>query len=153
MRSGAPTITQQPQGRSVLEGSNFTFRSPRRNRPVSYQWRFNGTNLASATSAQLAFTPVALSNAGLYQVVVSNSVGSVTSAVAQLVVRSTNDRFMPHQMAAGITFMPATPQPAADCCVDGTWNHSNGDDSWSGDGRGAGNGCGRPEHEQWSCHD
>src|SRR5678816_2986350 len=67
---GAPTITQQPQGRSVLEGSNFTFSvTASGTAPLSYQWRFNGTNLASATSAQLAFTPVALSNAGLYQVV------------------------------------------------------------------------------------
>ena len=54
--------------------------------PLSYQWRFNGTNLANATAATLAFTNVQLTDAGSYVVVVTNSFSAATSSVATLVV-------------------------------------------------------------------
>ncbi len=52
----------------------------------SYQWRESGTNIAGATNRTLVYFPVAATNAGDYSAVISDSVGSVTSAPAALIV-------------------------------------------------------------------
>ena len=49
--------------------------------PLSFQWRRDGVNIAGATSAVLTFHSVALPNAGIYSVVVSNSAGAVRAAM------------------------------------------------------------------------
>jgi len=54
--------------------------------PLSYQWLFNGAELADATNASLSLTNVATTNGGSYSVVVTNDHGAVTSAVAVLTV-------------------------------------------------------------------
>ena len=55
--------------------------------PLSYQWRFNATNLlAGGTSAVLELTDVQAGQSGAYQVVASNAVGAVTSPPAALTV-------------------------------------------------------------------
>lgn len=48
--------------------------------PLTYQWRHNGINVPSNTSQVLALPVVHASDAGNYDVVVSNGGGSVTSA-------------------------------------------------------------------------
>ncbi len=54
------------------------------NRPLSYQWRFNGTNLAGGTGSSLYLERVQSNRIGNYSVVVSNQVSSATSSVATL---------------------------------------------------------------------
>jgi uncharacterized repeat protein (TIGR01451 family) len=54
--------------------------------PVFYQWYQDGVPVDGATGASLVFPLTALSNAGNYQVVISNYAGSVTSDVAVLSV-------------------------------------------------------------------
>ena len=60
--------------------------------PLGYQWRKDGVpladggNIAGAATAMLVLTNVLGGDAGGYSVVVSNGLGSVTSAVATLVV-------------------------------------------------------------------
>ena len=44
--------------------------------PLSYQWRFNGADISTATGALLTLTNVQLSQAGSYDVIVSNNFGS-----------------------------------------------------------------------------
>ena len=61
--------------------------------PLVYQWWLNGKPLSaltnpSAATASLALTNVQLTDAGAYTLTVTNSGGAVTSAPAQLVVRS-----------------------------------------------------------------
>jgi Alginate lyase/Immunoglobulin domain len=87
-RSHSPSITNQPTSRSVVAGSNTTFSvSAAGNGSLRYQWRFNDTNtLAGATHASLALTNVQTTNAGSYSVAVTDSLGSITSAVATLAV-------------------------------------------------------------------
>ncbi|HEX4121646.1 MAG TPA: immunoglobulin domain-containing protein [Verrucomicrobiae bacterium] len=51
-----------------------------------YQWEKNGTNIAGATHATLTIADVLGANAGSYQIVLSNSSGTVTSAPALLTV-------------------------------------------------------------------
>ena len=55
--------------------------------PLSYQWQFNGTNLAGATSATLGLNTVQPAQAGAYSVIAGNAAGSVTSLVARITVQ------------------------------------------------------------------
>ena len=48
--------------------------------PLSYQWQFNGADIPGATNLTLALASLALTNAGNYQLVVSNALGTVASA-------------------------------------------------------------------------
>ncbi len=55
--------------------------------PLTYQWRRNGATISGATSASYATPATATSDSGAtFSVVVSNSVGSITSRAAQLTV-------------------------------------------------------------------
>ena len=47
--------------------------------PFTYQWRFNGTNLAAATNSWLLIQAVSFDQAGTYSVAVSNALGQVIS--------------------------------------------------------------------------
>jgi hypothetical protein len=86
-----PSITTQPQGQTVNVGANVTFSvTASGTAPLSYQWRFNGTNISGATATNYTKTNVQLSDAGNYSVVVTNVAGSVTSSNAVLTVNNTN---------------------------------------------------------------
>jgi hypothetical protein len=52
----------------------------------TYQWQKNGLNLSGATSATLTFSSVQVTDSANYQCVVTNSLGSVTSAMSVLTV-------------------------------------------------------------------
>ena len=98
----APTITIQPQSQTNIAGTTANFSvTASGTSPLSYQWRFGGTNLAAQTNSALALPNVQLSNAGIYDVVVTNVAGSVTSAVAVLTVTSAS-------VAPQITTQPLT---------------------------------------------
>ena len=94
--AGPPTIVTSPQNLTVAAGASPAFTvtagggAPR----SAYQWKFNGTpltNNAQISGAQsniLTLTSVALTNAGTYQVVVTNAAG-LTNASATLTVSRT----------------------------------------------------------------
>ena len=85
----APTITVQPQSQTNLVGSNVTFTvTVAAYPPVTYQWAFNGSNIAGATGASLLLTNIQLSQAGSYSVAATNSVGYRISTPAMLTVLS-----------------------------------------------------------------
>lgn len=83
-----PTISVQPQHRTVVVGANAEFSvSAEGTAPLSYQWRTNGVDLAGANAATYALTATsAMRGTTDYTVVVANSVGRSTSAVAVLTV-------------------------------------------------------------------
>ena len=82
-----PSVTSEPTNQTVSPGGTATFEiSAAGTAPLTYQWLFNGTNLAGFTDTMLTLNNVQPSQAGGYSAVVSNSVGSITSAVAQLTV-------------------------------------------------------------------
>src|SRR6185369_164874 len=87
----APYITMQPTNQTVDVGSSAAFSvSAGGTAPLSYQWRFSGTNLNGATQQVLLLANVQPTNAGNYFAVVTNSQGAVTSSVAVLTVKVTN---------------------------------------------------------------
>jgi hypothetical protein len=82
-----PAIIAQPTNLTVVEFSNATFTVGVIGLPaVTYQWRFNGTNLAGATASSFTLAPAHLTDAGSYSVYLANIFGSVTSAPAVLTV-------------------------------------------------------------------
>ncbi|HTV39256.1 MAG TPA: immunoglobulin domain-containing protein [Candidatus Sulfotelmatobacter sp.] len=84
-----PAIFVQPIGQTNFTGSTVTFSvTAAGTSPLSYQWFQNGSPLFGANSNVLTLTHLADSDAGAYTVVISNSVGSVTSSQAVLVTVS-----------------------------------------------------------------
>ncbi len=82
-----PTITQNPQSRSVLAGSTVTFSvSANGTAPFNYFWRKNGNTIS--TDSILALFNVQVGEAGTYSVIVSNRAGTATSSSATLTVVS-----------------------------------------------------------------
>ncbi len=78
----------QPQPLTIIQGSNATFTvTAIGDAPLTYQWRFGGTNIAGATNNPLVLTAVQTNQAGSYSVVVSNVLGTRTSSNALLTVR------------------------------------------------------------------
>ncbi|MGB7844491.1 MAG: choice-of-anchor D domain-containing protein [Candidatus Acidiferrum sp.] len=87
----APVITTQPASQTVTAGQTATFAIVANGTaPLSYQWQKNGVNVAGATSANYTTPATAISDSGsTFQVVVSNTAGTVTSAAATLTVSAT----------------------------------------------------------------
>jgi Leucine-rich repeat (LRR) protein len=82
-----PAITTQPLSRTNVTGTDATFSVAATGTPsVSYQWQFNGNNIPGATTSAFTVNNVQLSSAGNYAVVVTNSAGLISSAVATLTV-------------------------------------------------------------------
>lgn len=82
-----PSITTQPSSQTVNPGATVAFSvTASGTAPLSYQWTFNGANIAGATAASFSKSNVQGADAGNYAVVVNNVAGSATSANAVLSV-------------------------------------------------------------------
>ncbi|MDB6029218.1 MAG: hypothetical protein JWM68_5441 [Verrucomicrobiales bacterium] len=85
--SGAPVIIRAPTNQTITAGATANFNVAAMGMPLlSYQWRFNGSNLTGETTNSLIFSNIQSINAGNYTVVITNNFGSVTSSVAMLTV-------------------------------------------------------------------
>ena len=83
----APLITAQSAAATLAVGGNTTLGvSVGGSRPLTYQWRRDGVPILGATSASFALANAQTFDGGLYTVVVTNAIGSVTSAAARLSV-------------------------------------------------------------------
>ena len=82
-----PFITTQPTNETVVVGGTASFKVVAGgSAPLSYQWSFDGTNLIGATNATLTLTGVQFSQAGIYEVEITNPYGSTNSTGAVLSV-------------------------------------------------------------------
>jgi hypothetical protein len=88
--TSAPAITAQPVNETVTAGQVASFSLTASGTPApSYQWKKNGVNISGATSAKYTTPATVVGNSGeTFDVVVSNSAGSVTSHTATLTVTS-----------------------------------------------------------------
>ena len=84
----APAITAQPTDQRVLIGAMATFTvSANGTAPLGYQWQKGTTAISGATGSSYTTPATTLADDGAtFQVVVSNSAGSVTSNSAKLTV-------------------------------------------------------------------
>lgn len=80
-----PVLAAQPQPQAVAQGGNATFAVDAIGLgTLSYQWRKNGVDIGGANDANLTVSNTQLSDAGVYDVVVSNALGTITSQPAGL---------------------------------------------------------------------
>jgi fructan beta-fructosidase len=86
-----PAINVQPASVTNAPGSTVSFTVNATGAPpLAYRWRFNSlpldpaVNIASVTNSTLTISPTDLTNAGTYDVVITNNVGSVTSSPVTL---------------------------------------------------------------------
>ena len=102
----APAITVQPADTSVVADQEATFNVTATGTAIAYRWQrsADGTNwndVGGAPTATLSVSGLTTTdNASQWRVIVSNSVGSVTSAVAHLTV-------LPTPQAPSFTTSPA----------------------------------------------
>jgi hypothetical protein len=86
-RDVAPVIIVQPQSAIVSPDISLTLSTVANAVPSpTFQWRFNGQNIAGATADSYTIDATSAATAGAYDVVVANRAGSVTSVVAQVTV-------------------------------------------------------------------
>lgn len=91
--STAPAISTHPQPATVIAGQTATFSvGVTGTQPMSYQWKkgvsnlSNGGNIAGASSATLTISNTSAADAANYSVVITNVLGTTTSAEAALTV-------------------------------------------------------------------
>jgi alpha-tubulin suppressor-like RCC1 family protein len=82
-----PTVLITPPGTESQAEEDVEFTAqPEGTEPFSYQWQWNGADLAGQISQELRLLNVDSSRAGQYRVTVGNLAGSITSAPVSLVV-------------------------------------------------------------------
>jgi hypothetical protein len=85
--AAAPQLLQQPLDFAALEANDARFSIVASGTPApKCQWYAGANPMGGATNETLTLTNLTLSQSGLYSVVLSNSSGSVTSALARLTV-------------------------------------------------------------------
>ena len=85
--NSVPAISAQPLSQGVCIGSGLNLSVTATSATtMSYQWRKNGFNINGAVSATFNIGAVSNSDAGSYDVVISNTCGAVTSAAAVITV-------------------------------------------------------------------
>jgi alpha-tubulin suppressor-like RCC1 family protein len=79
----APIILQEPTDQYAPASNTVTFSVVAESLAgLQYQWLFNGSNVAGATSSNLTLINTGTNNEGDYQVIVSSATGSISSFVA-----------------------------------------------------------------------
>lgn len=85
--NGAPRFVDMLGDLTAYLGRDFTLNALAIGRaPMSYQWRYNDTDLPGASQPTLCLTNVQFTNAGTYSVVISNELGMLTGLVANVSV-------------------------------------------------------------------
>jgi mucin-19 len=96
-----PVILAQPTSKTVFVGSGVTLSVAATGGNLTYQWRKNGAPVSGATAPVYSISSFQFSDVGVYEVVITNGAGAVTSEVASLTLSTTT--------ATPVTF---TAQPA-----------------------------------------
>jgi len=104
----APMITMQPLRQAVAAGHTAVFSViAMGTAPLSYQWQENGSPISGATSSTYSSPAAQTSDDGaLFNVVVTNSVGSVASSPALLTVNASAGQLVPDQISVGFGTVP-----------------------------------------------
>jgi hypothetical protein len=80
-------VEGQPLQRTLIAGNSTTFSAgSSASRLSTYQWQFNGNNIQGATNSTLTLGNLSWMNSGVYRVIISNPVGSITSPAMTLTV-------------------------------------------------------------------
>ncbi|HSF70726.1 MAG TPA: immunoglobulin domain-containing protein, partial [Methylotenera sp.] len=81
-----PTITTQPIPQAACVGNTATLSVAASGGNLTFQWRKGGNNIGVATNATYSIGSVALNDAANYDVIITNSCGSVTASAVAIAV-------------------------------------------------------------------
>src|SRR6267142_2429150 len=101
-----PSITAQPVSQTVVVGQSATFSvAAVGSAPLNYQWYKGGNSISAANSASYT-TPATITsdNGAQFTVVVSNSVGNLTSGAATLTVNAAVATYLLGASPASLSF-------------------------------------------------
>lgn len=80
-----------PQSQTNAPGANVIFSANvTGSQPISYQWQFNGSNIAGATTAALTVSNAAPTNAGTYTLLASNDISATNASATLTLLVDTN---------------------------------------------------------------
>ncbi len=96
-------ITQQPLPKLALTGSSVTFSVGVIGQSPSFQWYKGTAMIPGATTSTLTINPVQMSDAALYKVKVSNTLGSLFSSAVQLAVVNSASVQIPGKSGATVS--------------------------------------------------
>ena len=97
-----PTVTSNPTSQLVRSGAPVTFTVSATGTSPTYQWNFNGTAIAGATSASYTLT-ASSGNAGSYTCTITNAAGSVTTSAATLTLNTTHLANLSSRAVVGVS--------------------------------------------------
>ena len=82
-----PSITAQPISQTLLEGGTISLSVGASGMPpLAYQWQTNGVDVSGATNQTFTILNASTNDAGSYRVLITNLMGSITSAVATVTI-------------------------------------------------------------------
>jgi hypothetical protein len=82
-----PSIVSQSNNQTACQGQNLQLTvSASGSPPPTYQWRFNGMNINGANSSTYNINQIQTTQAGTYDVVITNAAGSVISSPINVTV-------------------------------------------------------------------
>ena len=82
-----PSITVQPLTQTLLEGGTISLSVGTAGlKPLVFQWQSNSVDILNATNQGYSIASASTNDSGLYRVIVSNALGSVTSTQVQVTV-------------------------------------------------------------------
>jgi hexosaminidase len=128
-----PSIVSQPQSQTVNTNTTVVFSVlATSNAPLTYIWMGHSTNMVDggriggSHTSSLTIANTTLGDSGPYQVIVSNSAGSVTSVVATLTVLAQVPETVTWTTPSAITYGTAlsSNQLNATATVPGTFNYN-----------------------------
>ena len=119
-----PAITSGPEGLTVTNGAPATFSVLATGGALQYQWLKNGSPLIGGNSNAFTIPATTVGDAGGYQVVVSNVLGSVTSSVAPLTVMAvlSDLKITGQLLSSGDVCLSFVGQPGASYALDRSFN-------------------------------
>lgn len=124
---GSPVIITQPASQSAPVGQTVAFAvTAAGTPPLGYQWRKNGAVLSAATTNSLSLTNVQPADAASYDIVVTNLLGSTTSAPAPLSIISSPALPDSWNPGAGNTVYPVVVQADGKVLVGGSFTNLAG---------------------------
>lgn len=123
---GYPLILVPPQSQTANPGSTVTLGvTVSGSIPFSYQWRFNGVDIAGATDGALILPNVQPIDSGYYTVLVNNTGGAALSSAAVLNVALRPVLVSPHFIGGQIFQFTLVGETGRDYAIEASSNLSN----------------------------
>jgi hypothetical protein len=127
---GRPALTVQPYSQVAAAGTTATLAAMAVGvQPLAYQWQFNGTNIAGATTSQLTLPDVQVSSAGAYSVIITNALGLAKSSSAILMVPAGPGTILAISQAGASVCISFASEPGVSYLLE--YKNSLGDATWT----------------------